>query len=174
MGTELRHVNVISPTETNDLQRQETIISYDADSLVDAKKASIRVFRKLRTVSIRPSVHFPTEPIFQIQQCFGKMSSSIFGSDAVSLPKSDVVSALPASTVQSSVMTHDAETELYNVDDIGQFGARASTPLGELVALPVPEKRRENLCFDEVLVVSVQKASNDCAGDNAVADEEPR
>lgn len=171
MGTELRHVNVISPTETNDLQRQETIISYDADSLVDAKKASIRVFRKLRTVSIRPSVQFPTEPIFQIQQCFGKMSSSTSGSDGVSLPKSDVVSALPASTVQSSVMTHDAETELYNVDDIGQFGTRATVrPLGELVALPVPEKRRENLCFDEVLVVSVQKASNDCA----VADEEPR
>lgn len=182
MANESRHVNLISSPE---LQRQDTIISYDADSLVNAHQASIRVPRKLRAVSIRPSVQFPTEHIFQIHQCFGASSefntsdawlqsgaNAATGANLVSGESATNTTAagFQASAVQSSVVTHDGETDLYNVDDIGQFGARAPVrPLEELVPVPVPERLREHLCFDEVLVVSVEKTPSNGAADGSAA-----
>lgn len=151
------HVNIIEPESTigtNDTL-QWSYLQNDDLSSSDSDFIMSNVHRKLRTVSIRPSVQFPTDAIFKIDQCFGtpSVSSSVLAADQRA---SDDRDNLDEPRILKSPLATSDDHHHYDTTDV----APAVPALAELVPLPIPPDRRARLCFDETLVVSVELPSD--------------
>lgn len=102
--------------------------------------------RRLLPVSVFPEIHFPTDQIFQIEQCLEPFTSVGKGKNRVD--------SLVLENVPSSVITGEDEEHVCNVDLEAEAEANRVKRMADVVRLPIDEKIAKLLSFNEVLVVS--------------------
>lgn len=116
---------------------------------------------KLPRISARPSVPFRFADIFQIAQCLDESDDA--GATAGH-------AANPPTPERSSFLTlpGDQEHQRY-LDNVSELYApeERPRPLAEVLPLPIAQPLRDQLCFEEALLVSLR--SDDAADDAAVA-----
>lgn len=116
-------------------------------SILDSTRPHIP--RRLRPVSAEPVIRFPTEHIFQIEQCLEP-----YASQTVCKPKE--IKSNMLHDIPSSVISRDGEYET-NAISSDKLEIEAPQTIGgvsDAVRLPIDIKSGKRLCFNETLVVS--------------------
>lgn len=104
---------------------------------------------KLPAISFASSELFPSDEIYQISQCLDLSYEEIGAEGNV---------AIPPSTVHSSFVTVlGNEQNQHYLDNISELNNPESKPkpLADVLELPIPLHLRDQLCFEEILLVSV-------------------
>lgn len=132
--------------------RQQHRVNLDLNS----QQASEPMLRsKLPRISIRPSVPFPSADIYQIAQCLDQSDDDgARDGDAANLQSSRHSSFITSSGDQKHQRYLDSISELYSEDE-------RPRPLAEVLPLPIPQHLRDQLCFEEALLVSMRNDNDD-------------
>lgn len=148
------HVALMSPTGSQ-MHSDREIRRTDNASTDTLKTAAQRLLRRLSIASNRMTEQFPSDRIYQIDQCI-EVNGRPANSSDISGPNQGPLSIKSAlsDAVPSSLVTV-GDPSYYYVGDLNDF-SNDGVPLAEVVQLPVPKNRRSLLCFDETLLVSVE------------------